>query len=308
MKPQIFLLDGNALGHQHNMGTKLSVGGHPTQATFGMVRTLRNLRTKNPAAKIFLLWDGRAEWRFKLYPQYKFRRNQDPKALAMKEEYHKQRPDIERAMNLLGIDQVRSGRCEADDLAGTYSYVFAGKGWKTQLVTGDGDWLQLVNEHVEWFDPIRDKYVNHQNFTSQTGFRDPKQFLDNKCLMGDTSDCIKGVGGLGEKRAMELVTLYGRVPTFIKLYKEGKCENLPAYFVRFGENYKESQDNYWRNRKLMELRPGLPGVAERKTEKGAFDAAEFRKLAEDLAFWSVLKDFDNWIQPFEQRQQTQDAA
>lgn len=298
MKPLIYLIDGNAIGFACNSGPKLSVGKQATQATFGVIRTLREMQMRNPQAKKFMLWDGKAKWRYDLYPEYKSNRNKDPKSKAMRAEYKSQQPDIEKAVCALGIDQVRSNDCEADDLAAAYAFIFGGKQWKTQLVTGDGDWLQLVNEHIEWFDPIRDKFVNHQNFTSQTGFRDPAQFVDNKCLMGDTSDTIKGVGGIGEKGAAQLLKAYGRVSTFLKLYKDGKVVDIPKAWIALGENLKGSQDRYWRNRKLMELRPNVPGVKDRQTIKGEFDPAAFRHLCEDLAFWSILKDFDTWVAPF----------
>ena len=298
MKPQILLLDGNSIGYQHNNSTKLSVGGHPTQATFGFLRTLRDLQIQHPKAMRFVLWDGRAKWRYELYPNYKSNRGKDPKSLAMRAEYKKQQPDIQRAITALGIDQVRSPDCEADDLAAAYSFVFAGKAWKTQLVTGDGDWLQLVNEYVEWFDPIRDKFVNHQNFTSQTGFRDPQQFLDNKCLMGDTSDTIKGVGGIGETNAAKLLKAYGRVTSFLSLYKDGKVVEVPKPWMALGENLKGVQDNYWRNRKLMELKPNAEGIKARQTIKGKFNPDDLKALCQELALFSILKNFNSWIQPF----------
>lgn len=298
--PQIHLIDGNAVGFAAHMATKLSAGGRPTQAVFGIAKMVRELCVQYPGSKKFFLWDGRAQWRFDLYPTYKVRRNDTPEKIRMKAEYKKQQPDIDRLLTTLGIEQVRSPNCEADDLAAAYSFIFADKGWHTELITADKDWQMLVNEFVRWFDPIHDKRCDHKSFEFVTGYKGVRQVLDAKALAGDKSDCISGVGGIGEVGAKALLERFGRVPAFLNEYDKDPhgLGKMPVAWVKLAENFDGRRARYHRNVKLMELKPGLPGVENRVSIKGKFDLDGFRALCEELAFHSILDNFESWIVPF----------
>lgn len=300
--PDIFLIDGNAIGFACHTGQKLTVGTQQTQAVYGIVRTMRQMQIAFPKSYKAILWDGRAQWRIDRYPDYKGNRESNPKMLEMREAYKSQRAYIEQAVQHLGIDQMRSPICEADDLAGALSQVFSMKGKSVRLITADRDWLQLVDERVDWHDPIRDRLISHSNFEEETGFKKPTQILDLKCLMGDTSDNVKGVGGIGEVGAKKLLNAYGSVDTFLKLAKDGKLTNVPGPWQKLISNETGHYSRYVVNREIMNLRgPAKPGVSERVVTKGTFDPDAFRTLAEDLAFHSILSSYDSWISPFTKR-------
>jgi 5'-3' exonuclease len=295
----IFLIDGNAVGFACHTGQKLSVGSFQTQAIFGIARTLRAMTVQHPSVYKAMLWDGRAQWRIDLYPDYKANREANPKMLAMREAYKAQRPYIERLVRALGVDQMRSPICEADDLASAYARLFAQKGKSVRLITADKDWLQLVTPLITWHDPIRDRIITASNFSEQTDFRNPEQILQHKCLVGDTSDNVKGVGGIGDVNARKLLAAYGTVEQMLRLKDEGKLGDIPTPWARLINNEDGRLDRYRLNRKLMSLTQWpLPGVQERQVTKGEYNPDTVRVIAEELAFHSILSDFDNWIQPF----------
>lgn len=297
--PDIFLIDGNAIGFACHTGQKLTAGTQQTQAVYGIARVLRAMQLSFPKTYKVILWDGRAQWRIDRYPDYKGNRESNPKMLEMREAYKSQRGFIEQLVKHLGVDQMRSPICEADDLAGALSQYFSLKGKTVRLITADRDWLQLVDERVEWHDPIRDRRITLANFEEETGFKHPYQILDQKCLMGDTSDNVKGVGGIGEVGAKKLLTAYGSVEKFLKLADEGKLTELPAPWQKLVTNEAGHRTRYMVNREIMSLRgPAKHGVSERVVTKGEFSPEGVQAIAEDLAFHSILSDFDNWIRPF----------
>ena len=217
------LTDGNSIGYANHHATTLSVGGQQTQAILGFIKTMRQLRMSYPTASILVLWDGKAEFRYDLHPGYKGDRHSTPKQEAEHQAYKSQVPHIQRALQLLGISHVVCYNLEADDLAGVFVPRFTAKpDGEVLLVSGDCDWQQLVRERVVWRD-LRsdDRIVNIHNFFEKTGYKTPYAFLEGKCLHGDNSDCISGVGGIGEGTAPLLLAEHGSVRNFWKKCDEG---------------------------------------------------------------------------------------
>jgi 5'-3' exonuclease len=120
--------------------------------------------------------------------------------------------------------------------------------------------------------------------------------------MGDTSDNVKGVGGIGEVNAKKLLEAFGSVERLLALYQAGKVGNLPTPWLRLVNNEDERLDRYKLNKTIMSLvGAARPGVESRQITKGRFDPDSVREIAEELAFHSILSDFDNWIYPFAKR-------
>lgn len=292
---QYVLIDGNAIGYAQQMGMpRLSVGDQATHAVYGFLLALRKVAMPTTNERIpIVLWDGSASWRKEICPDYKANRRNDPKKIAVKDEYSTQVPFIVRAVELLGIDQMISPTCEADDLAGAYSRLLERKGHLVELVTGDKDWLQLVTASVTWNDPIRDRSVDIMSFENFTGYPNVEQFLDSKCLTGDASDNIKGVGGIGEKGAKELISIYGSVESFfINADPEVKMKAAWKRLLNDPRKYKE-------NMLLMKLDGKHPTIKDRKIIKGKWNPDEFERLCHELAFFSITAKIDNWLTPFD---------
>lgn len=314
---KVLLIDGNSLGFANQMANKLTVGGREVQAIFGFLRSLRDIMQQHPGFEPLVLWDHRAQWRFDLYPDYKGNRDKDPKMVESKNQWKAQKPTLAKMLNALGVSQLLVHGAEADDMAGLMSVSITAKGGEVVLVSGDQDWLQLLNERCHWFDPIRDHRISMKNFAEFTGYATPRQFLEGKALQGDTSDHIKGVGGIGEKGAAEFILQYGSVDEFFRQAEAGELpKKLGAVLKRFANNEVPPRegydlpmrDAYRRNLKLMDLQNvPKPDPHKVKVTKGNYNIDRFRELCEELAFRSILIKLDAWIQPFHTQAQRKAA-
>lgn len=341
------LIDGNAIGNACHRATRLTVGELETQAVFGMLKTVRDLAQSYPIHDILVLWDGKAEHRYNLYPRYKEKRETallDPVNLKVKTAYRQQVPLIEKALETLAIKQMVCKNLEADDLAGYIAPRLAATGQNVLLVTGDSDWLQLVSERVTWVDPRgAGKRVNFANFLDATGYHSPAEYLDGKCLIGDSTDDIPPAGGIGKDTAPVFMAQFRSVAEFWRrcdagehvptskaeksLWKgtsphtkeaweamfltppppEGSDKKTNAAYGRAQKNHMaewpgQGRDNYLRNRKLIDL--SLAPTPDPKLcaiRPGSVNEVGFRALCERLAFFSILKDYDNFIAPFRKR-------
>lgn len=325
----IHIVDGNSIGHANHNATKLTVGEMETQAIFGTIKSIQAIKRADPDWDILVLWDGRAQWRFDLCPEYKGNRNaKDDKEQTSKDSYKKQSVFIRKALQLMGVRQMLVTSAEADDMAGLMVKRLAPQGKPIKLTTGDKDWLQMVRPGVVWFDPIRGRSCNFSEFFAFTGYRTPEQFIDGKALMGDTSDNICGVGGIGEKGAPEFIAEFGSVAKFYELVEAGKfvpkkkahinlCGNVTKedwakqYCGGRGdeEARKKHMENwpgqgrllFERNRKLMNLLDvPTPPKEDVSVIQPTFNPDAFRAMCEKLAFHSILKDLDGFLSPFEQ--------
>lgn len=132
------LVDGNAVGHTMHNGTTLTAGTFQTQAIFGFVKAIRELYCNFPDRRLVVLWDGKAQWRYDLYPDYKSNRGHedDPTAAAHRAAYKAQVPLIQASLERLGVEQKLNYFAEADDLAGYLTPRLAASN-PVLLVTGD---------------------------------------------------------------------------------------------------------------------------------------------------------------------------
>lgn len=290
-------IDGNSIAHAHHNATKLSVGGFEVQAIFGFVRSLRMLmEDAGPGTIPTVLWDGRAEHRFAIYPEYKGNRdNLDAKALASKEARQRQMPILEHMIEALGVTQIRSPVLEADDLAWHVVRTKAPDSHIT-LVSGDRDWIQLVRPNVVWFDPIRDRKVHAWDFFEQTGYKTPEAFTQGKALQGDTSDNVPGVGGIGEKGAPLFLAQWGSVENFFKAYDEGKAGRLGKRHEDFA---KQGRAAFERNMNLMDLTRCPPVKAgDLVIRRGKLDEEKFKAICTRLNFASILRELPKFMRVF----------
>lgn len=288
------LIDGNNQAHIHNNVGRLSVGSLQTQAIFGYTKSIRNIRNTHFDSRLINLWDGKAQWRFDMNPAYKSNRDADPKIVAKKQELIAQRPYIERMLKALGVTQMLVSTHEADDMAG---YLVMNSDEPFELETGDGDWLQLVRENVTWHDPITNKRVTHANFLEMTGYFTPQEFLQGKCLMGDSSDVISGVGGIGEKGAPVFMAEHRNVAEFFRKVESGEYKPKGKVMERFAT--KAGKLAFAKNYKLMSLRNvPKPKSNDVSIVKGAYDEKGFLELCRELNFSSIIRDKDVFLKPF----------
>lgn len=299
MAANTLIIDGNSIGYASHYATKLTAGELETQAIFGFIRTMRELKLIYPNYTPIVLWDGKAQWRYELCPSYKSNRKDDPKKLRIREAYVAQRPYIARALNALGIRQLTVKTHEADDMAGhLVTQLSKNPDNKIQLITGDGDWLQLVRSNVSWRDMRDDaKQVDAKNFYDKTGFKTPYLFLQGKCLQGDSSDVIPGVARIGEKTAPLFLAEFGSVSEFWKAVDNGTFKPKKAIHTNLAS--PKCRAEYARNLKMMQLlKVTPPNAGDVVTDIGRFDQNKFTELCEELAFNSIIKTMDMFVIPF----------
>lgn len=292
----LLIIDGNAIAHAAHAGRPLSVGGQNVQAVFGTIKTVRMLKLAYSAFRPIVLWDGRPNFRYELYPEYKAnRKTEDPKVQAEKDDYKSQMPILQAGLFALGVDQIFPKDHEADDLAGIF--VRNKKpNQKIVVVTGDQDWLQFIDKDVTWYDPIRERFVQTDNFQEFTGYETAESFLHGKALRGDTSDNIKGVGGIGEVGAKALLNEHGSVVNFMKKCKEGYVPKGKA-LQRLAT--KEGFEIFVRNMKIMDLKRAPDPEKDRvEIKRSQFDSESFQSFCEEWSFQSILRDFENFTLPF----------
>lgn len=303
----IVLIDTHSLGHAHNATTKLSCGDMPVQAIFGVMKAVQTMICRFDAVPI-ALWDERAQWRYDIHPTYKEKRKEPPPAVkVLKEQFHVQKPYIREAFRLMGIRNVSAENSEADDLGWQFSQRLASQGHFVTNCTADQDWWQTVTSpNVRVFNHRTDSFINFESFMGQSGYVDAATFIQGKALVGDTSDCIPPVGGIGEKGAPEFLAHFGSVTNFVRAYHAEKAKlgkvpktvngvKMKKAWERLAENDDGRLELFKRNLQIMDLR-NAP-IHPISTQKPVYDEEGLRRFCEQFAFLSILSDFDNFVAP-----------
>ena len=208
---KLMVIDGNSIINRAFYGVRpLSTrDGTPTNAVYGFLNILLKLLDEDKPDALCVTFDRKAPtFRHQMYEGYKATRHGMPDDLAAQMPILK---DVLRAMN---VPMYELDGWEADDLLGTIAAKDAAAGWDTTVVTGDKDSLQLIDDHTTVklvttrMGQTTTKDMTPDAFRADYGF-DPIHIIDLKALMGDSSDNIPGVKGIGEKTAMGLIQMYG---------------------------------------------------------------------------------------------------
>lgn len=246
----LILIDGHSLAYRMHFALERTgmrnAEGTPTWAVYGFFNALFSLLKKiNPDAIAVSFDVGRITFRNDLYPEYKAHRD------SMPEEMREQMGLIRKAVELLGIPIYEKPGFEADDVIGTLACKAAHEGFWVQILTGDQDAFQLVDDldpnnpakahagKIEVLIPPRMPREEMKTYDRQAVFEKwgiyPEQVIDFKGLKGDTSDNIPGVPGVGDKTAVKFLTEY---KTLEGLYEH--IDELPKNKMREKlETYKE---------------------------------------------------------------------
>jgi len=197
----ILLIDGHHLLHRTAFIPELQVlknsKGEPIGAAFGFIRSLRGaIRTFKPKSCV-VVWDsGRSKFRKELYPEYKANRDEKPKPEALLS-IDDQKEICQGLLPYLTVKQLVIDGWEGDDLL----HLILKTSYDEEdviIITEDRDLLQLVEEGVSVYRPISDQLINDENFEEMTGIP-IELFVLRKAIVGDVSDNIVGVRGVGEK-------------------------------------------------------------------------------------------------------------
>ncbi len=204
---KLMVLDGNSLINRAFYGVKplTASDGTPTNAVYGFLNILFKLLADESPDALCVAFDMKAlTFRHEQYEGYKAQRKGMPDELAA------QMPILKEVLDAMHIARCERAGWEADDLLGTMAARAGEAGWETVVVTGDRDSLQLITDRVRVklvstrMGQTTTREMTPESFYDEYGF-EPRRLIDLKALMGDASDNIPGVPGIGEKTALDLV-------------------------------------------------------------------------------------------------------
>ncbi|ASI36048.1 MULTISPECIES: DNA polymerase I [unclassified Exiguobacterium] len=210
MENKLLLIDGNSLTYRafFALPPMTDAQGRNTNAAYGFTMMLLKLLEEEQPTHMLVAFDASSEtFRHDVYQEYKGSREKTPSELR------EQFPIVRDICEALGIQMMELHRYEADDLIGTLARTMPAD--RTRIVTGDKDLLQLVTDQVEVLITKRGitdvQCMTEDLFAETYGGLKPIQMIDLKGLMGDKSDNIPGIPGIGEKTAIKLISAYGSV-------------------------------------------------------------------------------------------------
>ena len=215
---KLMILDGNSIVNRAYYGVRMlnAPDGTPTNAVYGFLTILQRLLDAGEPDALCVAFDLAAPtFRHRQYEGYKAQRKPMPEELAV------QMPVLKEVLAAMGIKQLSAEGWEADDIRGTVARLCEQDGWDCDIVTGDRDSFQLITGRTE---VIHIKTARGQTetiaytperFREEYGFA-PPLMVDLKALMGDASDNIPGVAGIGEKTALDLIRRFGTVADIYK--------------------------------------------------------------------------------------------
>ena len=253
MKPKKFLIiDTMAMAfrnfHAFGQNQLRNSTGLPTSVVFGSLNFLLKLLVDEKPDYLVFATDAKVKtFRHELYSNYKANR------LAMPEELAVQIPYLYDLIDVLGAKTLRSTDLEADDLIGSMVNKFASPDLPFYIVSGDKDFMQLVNDHVFLLSPQKGgeaKCIDTQGVYAKYGCS-PSQVIDILAIMGDSSDNVPGVRGIGEKGAQQLVEKFHSL--------EGIYENLDSIANRKQREALEAgRDIAFLSKKLVTIKTDAP--------------------------------------------------
>ena len=242
---KLMVVDGNSIINRSFYGIRpLSTReGLYTHAVYGFLTTLQRLLDEEQPEALCVTFDRREPtFRHEADENYKATRHAMPEELAM------QMPVLKEVLDAMDIPRYEMAGWEADDLIGTISRRCEAAGWDCVAVTGDKDSLQLITDRTRVklvstrMGQTTTKDMTPESFREAYGF-EPIHMIDLKALMGDSSDNIPGVPGVGEKTAMALVQKYGSIEEIYRLLPD--IEAKPAVIRRLTEGEQSARHSYW---------------------------------------------------------------
>ena len=281
---KIILVDGNNLLFRSYYATAYNGNfmnnskGFPTNALFGFVNMINKIVTEENPVYMLVAFDKGKTFRHEKYTEYKGGRGETP------DELKKQFPVAKELLTAMGIKYYEIDNYEADDIIGTFSHMCDNDpNYQGLIISSDKDLLQLISKEVEMKLLKSKDYIRYdkESFKEEWGI-DPIKVIDLKALMGDASDNIPGVKGIGEKTALKLLQTYSSL--------DGIYENIDNISGKLKEKLINDKDNAYMSYDLATIYTKVP--LEINLEDIKYKECDKEKLIsiyEDLEFYSFLK-------------------
>jgi DNA polymerase I len=282
-KERLIILDGHSLMNRafYALPPLTNTEGLHTNALYGFTGMLFKMKEEIKPDYIVCTFDRKAPtFRHEEYKEYKAGRKKMPPELG------EQFPVLKELLNLLAIDVFEIDGFEADDLIGTLSKFAEEKGIEVYIVTGDRDALQLASDDIKVVitkKGMSEKEIyDHNRMVEEFGVT-PTQFIDVKGLMGDSSDNIPGVPGIGEKTAYKLIHQYGSIENVLQ-----NIENIAGSKIK--QNLMDFSEQAIFSKKLATIITNVPVDIDLDSikSKESFDLDALRQMFFRLQFKSLL--------------------
>ncbi|MDR3629345.1 MAG: DNA polymerase I [Desulfocapsaceae bacterium] len=282
MSREVYLIDGSAYIYRayHAIVPLSNSRGVPTHAVLGFVNIIHRLLKEKKPEYMAVAFDSRGPvFRHEMYPDYKANRPSMPEDLAV------QIPYIKRFVAACNIPSFEKPGVEADDIIASASRYLAGQGYEIIIVSSDKDLLQLVGDHVVMWDPMRDRVYDAEEVRKKYNVG-PEQLLDCFALIGDSSDNVPGVAGIGPKTAEKLINEHGSLDGVY-----GQLEKMKASKMK--QRLEESRDMAYLSRQLINLKTDVDvssNIADYCLPRA--DDEQLQELYKELEFKRLIQDVD----------------
>lgn len=280
---KLFLLDGMALVYRAHFALIArpiyTSKGVNTSALYGFTQTVLEILKNQKPSHLAVVFDTDAPTQRHIdYPQYKATRE------AMPEDLSKALPHVERMLEALRIPSISCDGYEADDLIGTLVRRAEQQGFTSYMVTPDKDFGQLVTENTFLYKPARMgdavEVMGVPEVCQRWEISSPRQVVDMLALIGDTSDNIPGVRGVGEKTAAKLLTQYGSVEELV-----AKVDEVPG---KLGERLRAHKADAVLSKKLATIICDAPCEVDMESLKvREWDEPKLKSLFVEFEFNSI---------------------
>jgi DNA polymerase-1 len=283
MPPTLYLIDGHALAYR--MYFALTAGstsqrwqtskGEPTAGIYGFAREMIRILEQEKPEYLAVAFDTGKTFRDQIFPEYKATRAKMPEDL---------RPQIERIRQMVdafNVPRLEMEGFEADDVLGSVAKIAAEEGLGVKIITGDRDLLQLVNERTAVYLAGDDQtYITDEDVIKKLGVR-PDQVVDYKAIVGDKSDNIPGVPGVGEKTA---VSLLEKFKTLDSVYA-----HLDDVENRWKNKLETGKESAYMSRDLAQIKTDLKIKLDLELAKvGPFEPGPLEAFFKELEFRTLL--------------------
>jgi len=284
-RERLFLLDGMALAYRAYFTfirrPLINSKGENTSAIFGFVNTLMKILDEEKPEHIAVVFDTpEPTFRHKKFEAYKATREKMPEAMAGQME------KLKEVVEAFSVPILEVPGFEADDVMGTLARKAEERGMETYLVTGDKDFMQLISPLVKMYKPGKrgDEWeiIDEKAVEDRFGVG-PERVIEILGLVGDPSDNVPGIPGVGEATAREIIKQFGTVDQAIKRAEEITKPSLREKFQRFKEQALLSKD-------LVTIKTDVPlEIDIEHLKSAARDIGKLRRLFTELEFKSLLR-------------------
>lgn len=285
-KKTIFLIDGSTFLYRayYSMRPLHTSKGIAVQAVYNFCRMIKKLMNTFSPEYMVLAWDSKGKTeRHEIYQEYKAGRQAPPSDLFTQKEL------IVEFSNLINLAQFGISGVEADDIINSLTQDYKNKGFTVIIVASDKDLYQLIDSNVFVYDPFKEELTDSSKFEQKMGFNIEKLPF-YFAILGDTSDNIPGVKGIGKTGAMQLVNQFSSIDDMYNNINKITKEKLKNLLL-------ESKDKAYLSYNLFLPRYHKIDLTDQQVKFHSDNWINARSLFEELEFKSLLKELEIEIQP-----------